>query len=157
MQLLYSQQPHLPKKSERRLAFACCQAMVRFKKTSAAAPVASSPSAAPARMDLGTLMTVKPMPLSAVSTMGRVTYIFGFTEGSSERQLEGWGCICWVFVGRRGWPGAWGFLVGFDVATELRPISGAENDHLREEQRRWRRPAAGLSEVSEPPIPCPGD
>ena len=61
-----------------------CLQMGRFKKvTSGAAGGASAGPAtpAPAVTDLAVLMSMSPLPLGGVTTVGRISYVFGWTHG----------------------------------------------------------------------------
>mmetsp|Transcript_12930 Transcript_12930/g.15119 ORF Transcript_12930/g.15119 Transcript_12930/m.15119 type:complete len:150 (+) Transcript_12930:118-567(+) len=53
--------------------------MVRFTKAAARPPATSNPPVP--ITDLAALMAMNPPPLQAVSTMGRVTFQFGYTPG----------------------------------------------------------------------------
>ena len=74
--------------------------MGRFKKvTSGAAGAAAPPAdAAPTVTDLSLLTTMSPLPLGGMTTIGRVTFLFGNTEGALTHPAEG----SFVVVGK-GW------------------------------------------------------
>ena len=59
------------------------EAMGRFKRATAPMPSTPAPTAAPT--DLATLVTMEPVPLQPMCTMGRMTFLFGHSPGTSDR------------------------------------------------------------------------
>ena len=65
--------------------------MGRFNKAKAAAPVPEGEALQrPALTPLGALLKVQPAPLGLVSTMARITYIFGHTAGALVMRAWEW-------------------------------------------------------------------
>jgi len=68
--------------------------MGRFKKVTSAAAggAAAAPGSAPPTVtDLAVLTTVSPLQLGGVTTVGRVTFVFGSTDGALH-WCGGWFC-----------------------------------------------------------------